>query len=140
MGQVLNEDVHSPAENFWFNFFDKYLLNPHCVPESMVSLQHLSPLPLPAAVYRTHVTHQTLFKAFHHETWFNPHNDVLKITSRLLFFFPCKAQRVAICPTMRQPEWRYFLSTPYPAPSTVVHLRGWMGQYRERGFTYVLLP
>lgn len=107
--------------------------------ESMVSLQHLLPLLLPATIYQTHVTHQTLFRAFHHETCFGPHSDVLKLTSWLLCF-PYKAQRVAICPTMTQPEWRYFLSTPHPAPSVVVHLQGWVGQYCEPGFTCVLLP
>lgn len=139
MGQVLNEDVHSPAENFWFNFFDKYLLNPHCVSKSMVSLQHLLPLPLPATIYRTHVTHQTLFRAFRRETWLSPHRDVLKLTSWLLCPPTEEAQRFAICLRMMQPEWRYFLSTPHPAPSMVVHLQGWVGQCRERGFTCVLL-
>lgn len=42
MGQVLNEDVRSPSENSQFNFFDKYLLNSHCMLGSMLSLQHFT--------------------------------------------------------------------------------------------------
>jgi hypothetical protein len=66
MGQVFNEDVHSPMENFWFNLFINYLLNSNCV--SGITVLSLLSLPMPppplflllppVTVYWAHMTCQ----------------------------------------------------------------------------------
>lgn len=85
---------------------------------STVPLLHLPPLLLPATIYWTYVTYQTLYRALHNQTCFRPHSDVLKSTS--WFLFPNKHQRVATCPVITQPEGGdTFFSGPHLSSSKV---------------------